>query len=129
MSKKLIAITGAALLLGHGAAWAEGDVEKGKSVFKRCAACHVVDAEKNKAGPHLVGIIDRKAGVVEGFNYSKPLMSKAEEGLVWDKASLDKYLEKPKDFIPKGKMAFAGLSKPEDRVNIIAYLEDASKPK
>ena len=119
----------AALLLNHGTAFAAGDAAKGKSVFKRCAACHNIDNTKNKVGPHLSGILNRKAGTVEGFNYSKSLMSKAAEGLVWDTASLDKYLEKPKAFIPQGKMAFAGLANPADRADLIAYLAEAGKAK
>jgi len=106
-----------------------GDVKKGAKVYKRCAACHNVNKEKNKVGPHLVGIIDRKAGTVEKFKYSKALLKMAEgdSGLVWTKENLDKYLTKPKAFIKRGKMAFAGLKKESDRANVIAYLEEASK--
>ena len=103
------------------------DAKKGERVFKRCAACHVVDSEKNKIGPHLVGIIDRKAGAVEGFKYSKSLMDKAGEGLVWTKENLDTSLTDPKKFIPRGKMAFAGLRKADERADVIAYLEEAGK--
>jgi cytochrome c len=103
------------------------DAKKGKRVFKRCAACHNVDTDKNKVGPHLMGIIGRKAGAVDGFKYSSALMKKAEEGLEWTKENLDTYLESPKKFIPRGKMAFAGLRKEDDRANVIAYLEEAGK--
>ena len=77
---------------------------------------------KNKSGPMLNGIIGATAGAVEGFKYSKALLAKAEEGLVWDEESLAAYLEKPRKYIPKTKMAFAGLKKEEDRANVIAYL-------
>jgi cytochrome c len=103
------------------------DAKKGKRVFKRCAACHNVDTDKNKVGPHLMGIIGRKAGAVDGFKYSSALMKKAEEGLEWTKENLDAYLKSPKKFIPRGKMAFAGLRKEDDRANVIAYLEEAGK--
>jgi cytochrome c len=103
------------------------DATKGERVFKRCAACHNVDSDKNKIGPHLVGIVDRKAGSIDGFKYSSSLMKKAEEGLVWTKENLDAYLESPKKFIPRGKMAFAGLRKPDERADVIAYLEEAGK--
>ncbi len=105
----------------------QGDASKGKSVFKRCAACHVVDKKQNRVGPHLVGIVGRPLGAVEKYRYSKSLMKKAEEGVVWNKENLDAYLKKPKDFIPRGKMAFAGLRKEKDRANVIAYLEEAGK--
>jgi cytochrome c len=103
------------------------DAKKGERVFKRCAACHNVDQEKNKIGPHLVGIVGRKAGAVDGFNYSTSLLKKAEEGLEWTKENLNAYLESPKKFIPRGKMAFAGLRKPDERADVIAYLEEAGK--
>ena len=98
-----------------------GDIEAGLKVFKKCKACHVVDKEKNKTGPHLVGIIGRPAASVESFKkYSKAMK---ESGIVWDAASLDGYLENPKKYLKGGKMAFAGLRKDADRENIIAYLE------
>lgn len=127
-------LAGAALAvamgMSSGVAWAEGgDVAKGKKVFKKCSACHNYKKEKNKVGPHLTGIVGRKFGAVEKFKYSKALKKMAEEGLVWDKANLDKYLTKPKDFIKRGKMAFAGLKKEKDRVNIIAFLEAEAKAK
>lgn len=103
------------------------DAKKGERVYKRCAACHNVDKEKNKVGPHLVGIVGRKAGAVDGFKYSKSLMKKAEEGLEWTKETLDAYLESPRKFIPRGKMAFAGLRKADDRANVIAYLQEAAQ--
>lgn len=107
----------------------EGDVAAGKSVFKKCAACHVYNNEKNRVGPHLVDIVGRKAGVVEKFKYSKALKKMAEDGLVWDEANLDKYLEAPRKFIKRGKMAFAGLKKEKDRKNIIAFLKAEAKKK
>ncbi len=103
------------------------DAKKGERVFKRCAACHVVDSDKNKVGPSLQGVVDRKAGAVEGFKYSKSLMDKAGEGLVWTKENLDTYLTNPKKMIPRGTMAFAGLRKEDERADVIAYLEEAGK--
>ncbi|MGQ0485220.1 MAG: c-type cytochrome [Hyphomicrobiales bacterium] len=102
---------------------AEGDVAKGEKVFKKCLACHTADAETNKTGPHLKAIVDRKAATVEGYKYSADLMALGEAGTVWDDANLDKYLENPKAMAPKGKMAFPGLKKPEDRADLIAWLK------
>ena len=102
---------------------AEGDAEAGENVFKKCKACHAVgDDAKNKSGPILNGIVGATAGAVEGFKYSKAIMAKNEEGFVWDEESLAEFLEKPKKYLPKTKMAFAGLKKEEDRANVIAYL-------
>jgi len=117
----------AALIASQGPVFAEGDAKKGKKVFKRCAVCHVVNKEKNKVGPHLVGIIGRKAGIAEKFKYSKAMLARGTEGLVWDEANISAYLEKPRTFIPKNKMAFVGLRKKADRDNVIAYLKEATK--
>ncbi|MGB0959817.1 MAG: c-type cytochrome [Halocynthiibacter sp.] len=102
--------------------------QKGEKVFKKCKACHQVgDKAKNKTGPVLNGIYNAAAGQVEGFRYSKPLMAKAEEGLTWDDANLSAFLEKPKKFIKKTKMSFAGLKKEKDRAAIIEYLKSVSQ--
>jgi cytochrome c len=98
------------------------DAAKGKKVFVKCMACHAVEAGKNKIGPTLHGIVGRKAGTVEGFTYSDAMKN---SGLTWDEATLDKYLTNPKTAIPGNKMAFAGLPKPDDRANVIAYLKEA----
>ena len=111
------------VLLASGPALAEGDAAAGEKVFRKCQACHAVgDGAKNKSGPLLNGILGAAAGAVEGFKYSGALLAKAEEGLVWDEASLDAFLEKPKGFIPKTKMGFAGLRSADDRADVIAYL-------
>ncbi len=100
-----------------------GDAEHGKKVFKKCKACHFIDKEKNKVGPHLKGVVGRKAAAVPKFKYSKAMKAKAAEGLVWTEENIDKYLEKPKTFIPKNKMSFTGLKKAEDRADVIEYLK------
>ena len=97
-----------------------GDAAKGEAVFKRCKACHYADKDKNKTGPHLVDVIGRKAGSLEGFKYSKAMR---ESQLVWDEATLIAYLKAPKKFLKGTKMAFAGLKKEADIENVIAYLK------
>jgi cytochrome c len=111
-------------VLASSAALAQGDAEQGAKVFNKCKACHVVDEEKNRIGPHLVGIAGRPAASVEGYNYSSAMK---ESGIVWDDASLDQYLASPKDLVPGTKMAFAGLRKEEEREDIIAYLKEATQ--
>jgi len=102
-----------------------GDINAGEKVFKKCKACHVVDAEKNKTGPHLVNIMGRTAGSLESFKkYSKAMK---ESGIVWNEETLNGYLEKPKAYIKGTKMAFAGLKKEKDRENVIAYLKSFSE--
>jgi cytochrome c2 len=117
------------IVLGFGLsatpALASGDVAAGEKVFKKCKACHVVDAEKHKTGPHLVNIMGRAAGSADGYKkYSDAMKS---SGIVWNEETLDGYLEKPKAFVKGTRMAFAGLRKEEDRANVIAYLKSYSK--
>jgi len=120
--QRLLMIAGTALLAMTAHANAEGDAEKGAKVFKKCAACHAVgEKAKNKVGPALNGVVGAPWGQVEGYKYSKALIELGD-GKVWDEETLSAYLTKPKDVIPKGKMAFAGLRKDEDRANVIAYL-------
>ncbi|WP_306141088.1 cytochrome c family protein [Roseibium sp. MMSF_3412] len=119
---RLLMIAGTALLALTAQASAEGDPVKGEKVFKKCAACHAVgENAKNKVGPQLNGVVDAPWGRIEGFKYSKALIE-IGDGKVWDEETLAVYLTKPRDLVPKGKMAFAGLRKEEDRANVIAYL-------
>ncbi len=98
-------------------------VAKGEKVFKKCKACHQVgDGAKNRSGPILTGVVDRAAGLVEGFKYSKALKQAAEDGLVWDEESLSAFLTKPKDFMKGTKMSFSGIKKNGDMAAILAYL-------
>lgn len=95
----------------------------GEKVFKKCAACHKVgDGAKNAAGPMLNGVVGKAVATVDGFKYSPAMTEAGASGMVWDAATLDAYLADPKGFIPKNKMSFAGLKKPEDRAAVIAYL-------
>lgn len=109
---------------------ASADPAKGADVFKKCAACH--NAEKggpNALGPNLWGVLGEGVGQgAHGFAFSDALKSK---GGTWDWDNLSAWLKSPKAFAPGTKMTFAGLSKPEDRANVIAYLNqqsDAPKP-
>lgn len=100
-----------------------GDAKAGKKVFNKCKACHEISKEKNKVGPHLVGIIGRKAAMVDGFKYSDAMLEKSAEGLTWSEDMLKVYLADPKAFVPKTKMVFSGLKKPQQIDDVIAYLK------
>jgi cytochrome c len=109
---------------------ATADAAKGADVFKKCAACHNADkGGANALGPNLWNVVGEGIGVgAGGFAFSDALKSK---GGVWDFDQLSAWLKSPKAFAPGTKMTFAGLSKPEDRANVIAYLNqqgDAPKP-
>ncbi len=123
---KIAVLVTATLLLTTAGAFAgsDGDAEKGKRVFKKCSACHMVgDNAKRKVGPVLNDIYGATAGTNEDFGrkYSKAMKKAGEDGLVWDKATLAEFLTKPKAMIKKTKMSMKGI-KEKDMPNILAYL-------
>lgn len=104
---------------------AEASAEKGAAVFKKCAACHTI--EKGGAagiGPNLYGIVGDVHDHMPGYAYSDALM--AMKGKVWSWDELDHWLTSPKAYAAGTKMAFAGVSKPEDRAALLAYLNSKS---
>lgn len=117
--KRLVLSAVITILAGTAPAFAGGDAEAGKVVFKKCAVCHAVEAGKNKIGPSMWGIVDRKAASVEGFNYSTAMKA---SGKTWDDPTLHAYLEAPAKVVAGTKMAFPGLKVEKDRDDVIAYL-------
>jgi cytochrome c len=99
---------------------------RGELLFIQCKACHSVStAAEGKIGPPLGGVIGRQAAAVPGFGYSKAL---AGAGLTWDDATLDRWLAQPSALVPGTTMVFAGVAKPDDRQQLIAYLKRATAP-
>lgn len=99
---------------------ASADVAAGEKVFAKCVACHTITpGGANGVGPNLHGILGKPHGVHAGFAYSPGL--KAIPGN-WDFAQMDAWLTNPKKYAEGTKMSFAGLSKGEDRANVIAYM-------
>ncbi len=98
---------------------AGADLDKGSKVFRKCTACHKVDGT-DAVGPHLNGVVDREIAAVGGFGYSGALSGL--EGS-WTVEALMGFLESPKKYAPGTTMGFAGLKKPADRANVIAYLQ------
>jgi cytochrome c len=104
---------------------ASADPAKGEAQFKKCASCHSIDKGGAAGiGPNLYGIVGAKHANAPGFGYSDAL--KATGDKVWDWQGLAVWLANPKQYIPGNKMSFAGISKPEDRANLIAYLNSKS---
>ncbi len=100
---------------------ADGDAALGEKVFLKCKACHQVgEGAKNAVGPVLNGLIGRKTGTVEGYNYSD---ANKNSGLTWDEATFREYIKNPKAKIPGTKMVFVGLSSETDIDNLVAYLK------
>ncbi len=101
----------------------DGDPAKGQKIFMKCQVCHSLDAGTNKVGPSLHGVIGRPSASEANFSYSDAMKN---AHVTWDTATLDKYLTNPKAMVPGTKMLFPGLPKPEDRANLIAYLQQAA---
>jgi len=101
-----------------------GDAVHGKTIFLQCGVCHTIDPGVNKIGPSLHAIIGRHSGEIPGFAYSA---ANKNSGIEWSEEELFKYLEAPQKVVPGTKMAFAGLKKPQDRADVIAYLKSATK--
>ena len=97
------------------------DAENGADVFKKCRACHQLgENAKNAVGPVLNGLFGRKAGTIEGFNYSD---ANKGSGVTWDEATFAKYIADPRAFMPGNRMAFAGLKDELDIKDLIAFLK------
>ncbi len=98
---------------------ASADPASGEKVFGKCRACHKLDGS-NGTGPHLDGVVGREIAAVGDYSYSSAL---AELPGGWTPEELDGFIADPRGYAPGTKMTFAGIPKPEDRVDLIAYLE------
>ena len=99
---------------------ASADAAAGEQVFKKCAACHTIaQGGANGVGPNLWAAMGKPMAHVAGFPYSDALKTK---GQTWDWETMNHWVKSPKDLVPGTKMTFAGLSKPQDRANLLAYL-------
>ncbi len=94
-------------------------IARGEALFARCTACHSVEPGTNGIGPSLHAIVGKASGSQSDYTYSSAML---EAQLTWDEQTLSAYLENPSVFVPGNKMAFAGLQRPEERADLIAYL-------
>lgn len=102
---------------------ASADVKKGEAAAKKCVSCHQFSKDgKNGQGPALYGVVARAKGAATGFNYSAGLKERAAKGEKWDYEALDAFIANPKGYISGTAMAFAGVSRPDERADLIAYL-------
>lgn len=98
------------------------DPAAGEKGFGKCKACHKVDGSDG-VGPHLNGVVGRAVASVDGFAYSDAMLAHATEATEWSPEAIQEFLANPKASVPGTKMVFAGLKKPEDRADLIAYLQ------
>jgi len=112
-------LAGLIVAASTGAALAQ-DAAAGEQSFNKCRPCHDVGPDaKIKLGPPLNGVIGRKAGTFEGFNYSDGMKNLA---ITWDKADFLKWVENPQAVVPGTRMAFAGIKDDAERQNLFAYV-------
>ena len=97
------------------------DVAAGEKAFAPCKACHQIgENAKNAVGPQLNGIIGRKSGTVEGYNYSP---ANKNSGLTWDEATFAEYIKDPKAKVPGTKMLYPGVKDEQKIKDLTAYLK------
>ena len=100
------------------------DPQAGQKVFAKCKACHATEAGKNGVGPSLHGVVNRPVAAATDYKYSDAMASHSAES--WTPEALDHYLTDVKAAVPGTKMAFTGLPKAKDRMDVIAYLAQQS---
>src|SRR5262245_12000648 len=104
---------------------AEADPGQGARVFRACAACHSLEANRNMTGPSLAGVWNRKAGGLASFTRYSDAMKLS--GITWDEQSLDGYLKNPAEFMPGNHMTFPGIPDDQARTSVIAFLKSGAE--
>jgi cytochrome c len=115
-------ILAAALASGAALAAPKGDAKKGEEIYSRCLACHALGYDRT--GPRHCGLFGRKAGSVPGFAYSDAMK---HSKIVWNAKTLDRFITDPMKAVPGTAMGYAGVKDPQERADLIAYLEAANK--
>ena len=104
------------------ALFASTSATEGAKIFKKCLACHNIGkGDPNKIGPNIFGVLNRKAGSVSGYKYSKAMLA---YGKIWSFEEMNGFLIKPKNWIKGTKMSFAGLKNAKDRAAVILYMNE-----
>ena len=112
-------IAGLAIAASAGATQAQ-DLSAGETSFRKCAPCHSIGEDAaNKVGPILNGLDGRKAGTVEGFNYSD---ANKNSGITWNEAQFKDYIKDPKAKVPGTKMIFPGIKNEKEINDLWAYV-------
>lgn len=101
---------------------AKANLDRGKTIAKQCQACHTFEkGGPNRVGPNLYAVVESVRGEGRnGFNFSQAMKTK---GGKWTFDELDKFLTNPREYIPGTAMTFAGISNPQQRADVIAYLD------
>ncbi len=106
---------------------ASASIDRGAAAVRKCQSCHNFgEGEPNKQGPNLYHIVGATKAHMPDFAYSDILLQQKAEGQVWSYENLNAFLENPRGYAPGTKMAFAGVRSPEERADILAYLQTLS---
>lgn len=107
---------------------AKADAARGENAAKKCLSCHSFEkGGPNKVGPNLWNIVSRAKGSVAGVSYSAALKERATKNETWGFAELYGFIENPRKYLPGTTMAFAGVPKPEERGDLLAYMRTLSE--
>lgn len=121
---RLIAVAFAVAALCIPIAASAADATNGEKVLGKCKICHDPAMTANRIGPALKGLFGRKAGTAAGYTYSAAMKS---SGITWSEDKLKAFLAKPAAVVPGTRMAFVGISKPQDLEDLVAYLKSATR--
>jgi cytochrome c len=107
----------------------EGDAARGERIFQRCYACHSIAPGETASlqGPTLFQIGGRPAAAIPGFDYSQAMREKGAAGLVWDAATLDRYIADPETVVPGTRMSVPPMRDAQERADLIAYLTRSAR--
>jgi cytochrome c len=122
--RRLQVVCAFALVAAAGAARADGDAARGEKKFDECATCHSLMQGQNGVGPSLHSLFGRKAAEIADFRYSAPMK---RSGITWTAKTLDEFIADPQKIVVGNRMPYAGLPDADDRADLIAYLEKATK--
>ena len=102
---------------------AGGDAARGADLFMECSGCHQVGPDaRNRIGPHLNRVFDRRAASIDGFAYSRGMARMGADGLIWGYATLDAYIANPRALVSRTRMSYRGMKDPADRRDLMAFL-------
>ncbi|WP_332671807.1 c-type cytochrome [Aromatoleum sp.] len=101
---------------------AAGAAPRGEEIYARCLACHALAYDR--VGPRHCGLFGRRAGSVRGYDYSNAMRG---SGIVWDAATLDRFLAAPTEVVPGTTMGYAGIPDAAERTALIEWLRGASR--